>query len=79
MAKSNNKAVNKAVKQYTVTVENNTNFCGIGAGGVQFAYGKATIEGERMANWFRKHKGYKVEEVAVPAAEEAPTDAPAAE
>ncbi len=58
---------NKTAKQYTITVENNPNFCGIGAGGVQFAYGKAAVDSERMANWFRKHKGYKVEEVATPA------------
>jgi hypothetical protein len=64
MAKAN---TNKTEKQYTVTVENNPNFCGIGAGGVQFANGKATVDGERMANWFRKHKGYKVEEAAAPA------------
>ena len=58
---------NKTAKQYTVTVENNPNFCGIGAGGVQFANGQATVDSERMANWFRKHNGYKVEEVAAPA------------
>ena len=64
MAKTN---TNKTAKQYIVTVANNSNFCGIGAGGVQFANGQATVDSERMANWFRKHKGYKVEEVAAPA------------
>ena len=49
-------------KTYIVTVENNPNYCGEGAGGAQFAQGKATITSERLANWFKEHKGYKVEE-----------------
>lgn len=53
----------KKTKQYTVTIENSTNFCGIGAGGVQFAYGKAVIPEGRMCEWFKEHKGYSVEEV----------------
>lgn len=51
------------VKSYVVTVEKNPNFCGEGAGGAHFAHGQATITSERLANWFRDHKGYKVEEV----------------
>lgn len=62
----------KAAKQYVVKVKNNPNFVGIGAGGVQFANGQATVTSERMANWFREHKGYEVQEVAAPA--EAPAD-----
>ena len=58
------------VKEYVIRVENNERFCGIGAGGVQFANGKATVTSERMANWFREHRGYKVEEVLEQAAEE---------
>lgn len=50
-------------KRYIVTVKNNPNFCGIGAGGTQFAQGKATITSERLANWFKEHRGYEVEEV----------------
>lgn len=55
-------AVKKA-KQWIVTVEKNPNFCGEGAGGAQFAHGKAVIASERLANWFAAHKGYKVEAV----------------
>jgi hypothetical protein len=50
-------------KKWNVTVEKNPRFCGEGAGGAQFAHGKAVIESERLANWFKNHKGYKVEEV----------------
>lgn len=48
----------KKAKTFTVTVENN--YTGIGAGGVAFANGKAVGVGERMAEWFRNHKGYTV-------------------
>lgn len=60
MAGKNAKA---AEKQYIVTVENNPKFCGKGAGGVQFANGKAEVNSERLAKWFKGHKGYTVEEV----------------
>ena len=50
-------------KTYIVTVEKNPDFCGEGAGGAQFAHGQATITSERLAKWFKEHKGYKVEEV----------------
>lgn len=55
-------AVKKEVKTYTVTVKNNKAFCGKGAGGVQFANGKAENVSERMANWFKEHSGYDVKE-----------------
>lgn len=45
---------------YIVKVKNNPNFCGIGAGGTQFANGEAKITSERMAAWFREHPGYEV-------------------
>lgn len=48
-------------KYWTVKVENNPGFCGIGAGGVQFANGRAEITSGRMAEWFREHEGYKVD------------------
>ena len=57
-----NNANKQAVKEYVVKVKGNENFCGIGAGGIQFANGTATTTSERMANWFREHKGYVVEE-----------------
>lgn len=52
----------KKEKKYIVTVEKNPNYCGEGAGGAQFAQGKATITSERLVKWFKEHKGYKVEE-----------------
>ena len=54
---------NTAEKQYKVTVVNNPNFCGIDAGGVQFAYGQAVIPEGRMVFWFQEHDGYEVTEV----------------
>lgn len=49
-------------KTYVVSVENK-NYCGIGAGGAQFARGDAIIDNERMAAWFREHEGYTVKEI----------------
>ena len=49
----------------------NTEFCGVGAGGVQFAYGKAQITGGHMVDWFREHEGYEVTEIMTET-EEAP-------
>ena len=59
-AEAENKAVQK--KGYIVKVKNNPSFCGIGAGGVQFANGEAHITSDRMAEWFREHNGYEVTE-----------------
>lgn len=39
------------------------NYCGIGAGGVQFAYGKAEVYEGWVLDWYRE-KGYKVTEKA---------------
>lgn len=47
---------------WTVSVNNNDTYCGIGAGGVQFANGKAEITSKRMADWFMEHDGYTVTE-----------------
>lgn len=44
-----------------VKVKNDTGFCGVGAGGVQFAYGECVIENDRLINWFKEHDGYEVE------------------
>lgn len=49
-------------KTFIVTVKNNKNFCGVGAGGAQFANGQATVTNERLANWFKEHEGYTVKE-----------------
>lgn len=48
-------------KQYKVTSPI-ANYCGVGAGGVQFAYGEATVNEGWVCNWY-KDKGYKVEEI----------------
>lgn len=34
-------------------------FCGVGAGGIHFAYGKAEVHEGWVLDWFREH-GYKV-------------------
>lgn len=36
-------------------------FCGVGAAGVQFAYGKAEVKPGWVLDWFKEH-GYKVTE-----------------
>ena len=53
---------------WIIKVKNNPQYCGIGAGGIQFANGEAKTDSARMANWFKEHPGYEVTEVAVPAA-----------
>lgn len=53
----------KKVVGYEITVKTNPHFCGIDAGGVQFAYGKAQITDGRMVEWFREHEGYEVTEI----------------
>lgn len=60
MAAKTNKAANAAGKTYVVKVKNNPNFVGKGAGGVQFANGKAENVSARMAAWFKEHPGYEV-------------------
>lgn len=59
----------KNVKGYVITVKGKPNYNGIGAGGVQFAYGKATVAGGTIVNWYKEHEGYKVEEILEPEAE----------
>ena len=50
----------KRVDSWLVKVMGNPEYCGIGAGGIQFANGQAVIHSGRMAAWFREHKGYSV-------------------
>lgn len=49
--------------KYIIKVETNPTFCGIDAGGVQFANGQAIIEECPLLNWFKEHEGYSVETV----------------
>ena len=50
-------------KKYIIKVETNPSFCGIDAGGVQFANGQAIIEECPLVEWFREHEGYSVKAV----------------
>lgn len=47
-------------KSWIVKITNNPDYCGVGAGGIQFANGQALIRSARMAAWFKEHKGYEV-------------------
>lgn len=51
-------------KKYKIEVTTNPGFCGIDAGGVQFANGEAVIGEGTIVNWFKEHEGYKVTELA---------------
>ncbi len=61
-AKTEAKTEKMEGKKWLVTVDDAPEYCGIGAGGVQFANGQALIESERMAAWFEEHDGYTVTE-----------------
>ena len=58
-----NKTENNSGKVYIVETPVK-NFCGVGAAGVQFAYGKAEVREGWVLDWFREH-GYKVTEKIV--------------
>lgn len=51
----------KANKKYLVKTPN-PNYCGVGAGGVQFAYGQAEVNEGWVLNWYKEH-GYEVTEI----------------
>ena len=55
------KKVEKAPKKFRITspIEG---YVGIGAGGVQFAYGRAEVNEGCVCDWYRE-KGYEVEEI----------------
>lgn len=53
----------KTITGYIIKVKDNPVFCGIGAGGIQFANGQAQTSSARMAQWFREHNGYEVTEI----------------
>ncbi len=56
-------AKKKTPIRYLIEVTANPDCCEIGAGGVQFAHGKAEITDVRMAEWYKTHKGYTVTEI----------------
>ena len=62
MAETTTKKVSKE-KKYKVVNTVNPEFCGIDAGGVQFAHGEAIIPEGVMVSWFKEHYGYEVSEV----------------
>ena len=71
MAKKDN--AKKAIKTFIVETPVK-NFVGVGAAGVQFAYGKAEVQEGWVLEWFKK-KGYKVtEKPEQPEAPEQPED-----
>jgi hypothetical protein len=49
------------------------NYCGVGAGGVHFAYGKAEVTEGWILDWYRS-KGYKVTEKKVGTESDTPTE-----
>lgn len=53
----------KKEKKFIVNVTKNPTFCGIDAGGVQFANGEAVIKEGPLVNWFKEHDGYAVTEI----------------
>ena len=53
----------KEDKMYKITVKSKPKYCGIDAGGVQFAHGEAIIPDGRMVEWFKEHEGYHVAEI----------------
>lgn len=57
----------KTVKKYLVEAPNK-DYVGVGAGGIQFAYGKAIVHEGWVLDWYKDH-GYKVSEVKEAAAE----------
>lgn len=62
------KKKDKQLKKYMVYTPVK-DYCGIGAGGIQFAYGKAEVHEGTVLEWYKEH-GYKVEEIgAEPAAD----------
>lgn len=60
--------VEQAPKKYKITSPIK-GFVGIGAGGVQFAYGHAEVNEGWVCDWYRE-KGYTVEEIVEKAADE---------
>lgn len=64
---------NTSANEWLVEVVTNPDFCGIDAGGVQFAHGKAKVYDAWLAQWFETHEGYKVTPVSA-VAETEPTE-----
>lgn len=63
--------VEQAPKKYKITSPIK-GYVGIGAGGVQFAYGQAEVNEGWVCDWY-KEKGYTVEEIGKEVSEEVET------
>jgi argonaute-like protein implicated in RNA metabolism and viral defense len=50
----------KSAEKWIITLTKNKNFCGIGAGSVHFAHGRAETSSKVLADWFKEHDGYEV-------------------
>lgn len=48
---------------YEIEITTNPSYCGIGAGGVQFASGKGITHRMRVADWYKEHENYQVTEI----------------
>ncbi len=58
------KASGNKVVGYEIKVIHNPNYVGVGAGGVQFAYGTAKVSADStIVHWYREHDGYEVAEI----------------
>lgn len=64
MASKKEEAKKAETKEFIVKLKENKEYCGEGAGGAQFAHGEAKITDVWLAEWYRTHDGYEVEEVA---------------
>jgi len=60
-AKAETKAETKTTAKVYIVETPVKNYNGIGAGGVQFAYGKAEVNEGWVLDWYKEH-GYKVTE-----------------
>ncbi len=63
MAVKAEKKEEKKEKRYRIKVVTNPTFCGVDAGGVQFAGGEAVIGECSLVGWFKEHEGYEVTEI----------------
>lgn len=68
-----NKKKNETTEKVYIVETPVKNFCGVGAAGVQFAYGKAEVREGWVLEWFKEH-GYKVTEKPAEDAETAKED-----
>lgn len=60
----------KKITGYKIMVIGKPDYIGIGAGGVQFAYGEAKVSANSaIVSWYKEHTGYQVEEITEDATE----------